>query len=69
MILKDGLWSNAYARRYGHASKIQDPLNLRLNAYRVLLTRARDGFIIAVPNDELRQETVHHLEQCGVEWL
>ena len=69
LILKDGLWSNAYARRYGHASKIQDPLNLRLNAYRVLLTRARDGFIIALPNDELRQETVHHLEQCGVEWL
>ena len=28
---------------------VKDPRQIRLNAYRVLLTRGRDGFIVFVP--------------------
>lgn len=46
------------------------------NAYRVLLTRARQGFIIFIPygdnSDETRQEiyydgVYHYLKQIGIE--
>ncbi|MEI9479121.1 MAG: DNA/RNA helicase domain-containing protein [Deltaproteobacteria bacterium] len=32
-------------------SKAKDPHQLRVNSYRVLLTRGRDRFIVFVPNE------------------
>ena len=69
LILENGRWSNRFAKRYAHTSKIQDAMNLRINAYRVLLTRARDGFIIFIPKSEQMTETVEHLRSCGIESL
>ena len=68
-ILQDGKWNNHLARNYAHTSKIKDAFTLRRNAYRVLLTRARDGMILYLPNDELLNETREHLIKCGVEDL
>ena len=68
-ILQDGKWNNDLARNYAHTSKIKDAFTLRRNAYRVLLTRARDGMILYLPNDELLNETREHLIRCGVEDL
>lgn len=42
----DGVWKSPPARR----SKSNDPHQLRVNSYRVLLTRGREGFIVFVPN-------------------
>ena len=43
----DGAWKSPPAKR----SKAKDPHQLRVNSYRVLLTRGRDGFIVFVPNE------------------
>ena len=45
----DGEWSNDLARGYRPGAKVHDPFRLRLNAYRVLLTRGRDGCVAFVP--------------------
>ncbi len=42
-----GVWSDSMATK--HQKKVLDSLRLRLNAYRVLLTRGRDGTVIFVP--------------------
>ena len=47
--------------------KARDPMTLRLNAYRVLLTRGRDGVVVCVPPDERLDETWAFLEKCGME--
>jgi hypothetical protein len=39
---------------------------MRLNAYRVLLTRGRDGTVIFVPPLNELDETYHYLAECGV---
>ncbi|MGB2484118.1 MAG: DNA/RNA helicase domain-containing protein, partial [Poseidonia sp.] len=57
------------ARNYAHISDIKDPFTLRRNAYRVLLTRARDGMILYLPDTELLGEVRQHLFQSGVEDL
>jgi DUF2075 family protein len=44
-----GAWSNARAKRRARAAHVRDPFQLRVNAYRVLLTRGRDGAVIFVP--------------------
>jgi hypothetical protein len=36
-----------------------------MNAYRVLLTRGREGTIVFVPPDRLLDETWDHLLACG----
>lgn len=41
LALEHGWWSNAKARGYKKGAKLRDPRQLRINAYRVLLTRAR----------------------------
>jgi len=43
-------WNIDRARRYlSHGPKVRDPWQLRANAYRVLLTRARDATVVFVP--------------------
>ncbi len=69
-VLKDGSWSNSSARAYKSASGVQKPLELRRNAYRVLLTRGREGAIICLPQfiREL-DETFNFLVSAGCEVL
>jgi hypothetical protein len=45
---------------------VEDPRRLRLNAYRVLLTRGRDGFVIFVPSVSHLDETEVALLAAGV---
>jgi len=66
-ILENGKWSNSRARNYSWKSEIKDAFTLRKNAYRVLLTRARDGMILYLPNNPLLDEIRTHLSKCGVQ--
>ena len=58
----DGAWKSPPAKR----SKAKDPHRLRMNSYRVLLTRGRDGFIVFVPNEIRMQTTYEALKGAGV---
>jgi len=49
--------------------KLEDPEQIRRNAYRVLLTRGRDGFVIFVPPEASMDETEHTLLASGIEVL
>jgi hypothetical protein len=49
LLWKGDHWSSENARRYQNRSRVRDPHQLRLNAYRVLLTRGRDGTVVFVP--------------------
>jgi hypothetical protein len=44
---------------------VKDPRQIRLNAYRVLLTRGRDGFIVFVPPEPTYDGVFHALESAG----
>jgi hypothetical protein len=48
-IFDGDFWTNQYARRYQNTGAVKDALGLRRNAYRVLLTRGRDGTTVFVP--------------------
>ena len=45
---------------------VADPRRLRLNSYRVLLTRGRDGFVVFVPPEEGMERTVEALIRAGL---
>ena len=62
-----GAWSDSFAIR--HRKKVQDSLALRTNAYRVLLTRGRDGAVIFVPPARELDETYEWLKQRGLHSL
>jgi len=57
-----GEWKSPPAKR----SKARDPHRLRVNSYRVLLTRGRDGFFIYVPKEMEMQMTYDALVGAGV---
>ncbi|MCC6271571.1 MAG: DUF2075 domain-containing protein, partial [Microbacteriaceae bacterium] len=61
-----GAWSNARARGYKRGAKVKDPFQLRLNAYRVLLTRGRDGTVVFVPPLSELDETFTFLRSAGM---
>ena len=67
-VLNDAAWGNALAKKYLSTSKVQNPIQLRRNAYRVLLTRGREGLIICLPHflDEL-DETFDFFAAAGCE--
>lgn len=65
-IRKDGKWSDHLARKFQAGSHVVNPLQLRVNSYRVLLTRGRDGMIIFVPKLAILDETYEHLKQIGI---
>lgn len=71
LVREDGAWSNARAARYNSRgrARVVDPFQIRLNAYRVLLTRGREGTIVFVPPDPLLDETWEHLLACGFRGL
>lgn len=59
----EGRWNSDLARR--HKSRVSDAHALRRNAYRVLLTRGRDGTIIFVPELSDLDETWAWLKANG----
>lgn len=65
-IRVQGKWSNCFASGYRDAHRVRDAMNLRVNAYRVLLTRGRDGCVVFIPPipDKMR-ETYAYLRGCG----
>jgi hypothetical protein len=48
---------------------VKNPLQLRLNSYRVLLTRGRDGVLIYLPPDPMMNSTYEVLKTAGLEEL
>jgi hypothetical protein len=65
LIQKDGRWSNDRARGYKQGAHVRDPYQLRVNAYRVLLTRGRDATIVFVPPIADLDETWKYLSASG----
>ena len=55
-VLRNGKWDNSVAKSYQKKSGVQDALQLRRNAYRVLLTRGREGVVVCLP------EFIHELD-------
>jgi hypothetical protein len=65
-VRSQGQWSNRFASGYKEAHRVRDAMALRLNAYRVLLTRGRDGCVIFVPPiPDKTRETYGYLRKCG----
>ena len=58
-------WSCSRARRYQNSRRVKDPIELRRNAYRVLLTRGRDATVIFVPPLAELDETYRYLVDSG----
>ncbi len=59
----DGEWS--VRRSGGYAYAVRDPVAMRRNVYRVLLTRGRDGTVVFVPQDPFLDETYEFLLASG----
>lgn len=69
LMLVNGKWSNALASGYQRKALVRDAFQLRVNAYRVLLTRARDAVVVFVPELEHLDETFHYFSHCGFQAL
>lgn len=68
--LKDRSWSIEQMARYqNRGAPVLDPWQLRSNAYRVLLTRARDASVIYVPELPELRETFDYLCSAGFRLL
>lgn len=61
-----GVWSNALSAKYLKSSAVKDPFQLRINAYRVLLTRGRDATVVFVPPNQEMDETFAYLRDAGM---
>lgn len=61
-----GAWSDAGARRFQDRKSVRDPLQLRKNAYRVLLTRGREGMVLYVPGEPAFDATYAYLAAMGI---
>ena len=63
-------WSSADARGYKKDSvPVRNPHQLRLNSYRVLLTRGREATVLFVPPGERWDRTFHYLRSVGIREL
>ena len=56
-------WSVEYSGK--NRPSLKDPLTVRKNVYRVLLTRGRDGTVVFVPADSRMDETANWLRDTG----
>jgi DUF2075 family protein len=64
--LDNDKWSIASMARYqNRGAPVRDPWQLRANAYRVLLTRARDVSVVFVPPLTELDETFRYLQASG----
>jgi hypothetical protein len=66
LIRVNGAWSNDDARNYKKGTVVRSAFELRKNAYRVLLTRGRDGSVIFLPKEETLDETYKYFVDAGV---
>lgn len=65
----DLLWNHETWVSSVRQRNVRDPLRLRINSYRVLLTRGRDGIIVFVP-PERKMDIIHDvLRQAGLRSL
>jgi len=64
-----GRWSNDRAKRHQRNVPVRDPMQLRRNCYRVLMTRARDATVVFVPPMPELDETFAHLRDSGFRLL
>jgi DUF2075 family protein len=64
-VRKEEKWSIERARGYKRGARIKDSHQLRLNSYRVLLTRGRDGAAVFVPPLDELNETADYLVAAG----
>jgi hypothetical protein len=69
LVMKQGRWTNANARGYLRRAQVRDPFQLRINAYRVLLTRGRDACVVFVPPLNALHETHDYLCSAGFRTL
>lgn len=65
LAFENGSWSDRKARGYKRGAIVHDPLRLRINAYRVLMTRARDALVVWVPDISDLNDTFHRLVSFG----
>ena len=65
LVLTNGVWSNERAKKYQRGAKVRNPFQLRINAYRVLLTRGRDACVVFVPPISSMDETFNYLAAAG----
>lgn len=65
----DLLWQDGQWRTSSRQKNVRDPLRLRLNSYRVLLTRGRDGFVVFVPPDEKMDAVFEVLRSSSLQLL
>ena len=65
-IWVDNAWKSPKKTRM---NKAKDPHQLRVNSYRVLLSRGRDGFFIFVPNEIGMRSTYEALVMAGLREL
>lgn len=65
LMIEEGGWTNRKAKRYQRQSQVKDPFQLRVNAYRVLMTRARDALVVFNPPLEELDQTYRYLCACG----
>jgi DUF2075 family protein len=61
----DGRWTSPPAKR----SKARDPHQLRINSYRVLLSRGRDGYAVFVPPEASLDATYQVLLSAGLQCI
>jgi DUF2075 family protein len=65
-VRRDFEWSIAHARKYKRGGPaVKDSWQLRANAYRVLLTRARDATVVFIPPLPELDATYRYLVDCG----
>lgn len=69
LLWTDAGWSNARAKNHARGTHVRDAFQLRVNAYRVLLTRGRDGAVIFVPPLAELNATAARLQGHGVKVL
>jgi hypothetical protein len=62
-------WDDSLGKKWRKKAKVRNPLALRRNTYRVLLTRGRQGGVIFVPPDALFDATFEKLLLTGCEAL
>jgi hypothetical protein len=62
----EGRWKSPKTTR---RTKARDPHRLRMNSYRVLLSRGRDGFIVFIPPEPRMASTYAALKAAGIREL
>jgi DUF2075 family protein len=65
LILLNNKWDNSNAAGYRDSHRVVNSLQLRINSYRVLLTRGREVTVIFVPPAQHLQKTFDKLVECG----